>query len=149
VRRGVEVASEYLDGPAINFDLLRRLAERPHPQLRIAEDFEAQLREIPVAWVGEVFTQARTAHHLLDLVGVPQGLGYASDLDCRTWLAITRMQELEGRLDRLITWHSRESGPGGMVGDFCVSCGDRWPCETRQVADGSYVDDVAEGVGSE
>jgi hypothetical protein len=44
------------------------------------------------------------------------------------------------RLDRIISWHSRETGPGGMVGDYCVECGNHWPCDTRRMAEGSYED---------
>lgn len=44
------------------------------------------------------------------------------------------------RLQRIGTWHSRETAPGGMVGDYCTECGNRWPCDTRKMADGTYVD---------
>lgn len=44
------------------------------------------------------------------------------------------------RLQRISTWHSRETGPAGLVGDFCTECGERWPCDTRRMADGTYVD---------
>jgi hypothetical protein len=126
----------------INYDLLQRLAEKPHPLLNIADDFEKQIREIPIAWTGEVFTQARTAHHLLDLAGIPQQAAghYSSDLDARTWLLVVAFQGLKERLDRIATWHSRETAEGGMVGDFCVDCGLRWPCDTRRMADGSHED---------
>lgn len=46
--------------------------------------------------------------------------------------------EAGDRLQRIATWHGRESGPAGMVGDFCVECGTRWPCDTRRMADGEY-----------
>lgn len=49
--------------------------------------------------------------------------------------------EAGDRVQRIATWHSRESGPGGMVGDFCTECGTRWPCDTRRMADGTYTDD--------
>jgi hypothetical protein len=127
----------------INYELLKQLATRPHPLLNIAEDFEKQIRDIPPAWTGEVFTQARTAHHLLDLASIPQrdeGHVYASDLDSRTWLAVAELGSLRNRLDRIATWHSRETADGGMVGDFCNECGERWPCETRRMADGSHED---------
>jgi hypothetical protein len=45
------------------------------------------------------------------------------------------------RLDRIESWHARETGPAGMVGDFCICCGDRWPCDTRRMAEGTYVDE--------
>ena len=132
--------------PAINYTLLSELAAKPHPLLNIAEDFDKQIRETPLAWTGEVFTEARTAHHLLDLVGIPQQAGghYSSDLDSRTWLAINEIIELRGRLDRITSWHSRETAEGGMVGDFCNECGERWPCETRRMADGTHEDEAVE-----
>jgi hypothetical protein len=51
------------------------------------------------------------------------------------------------RLQRISIWHSRETGPAGTVGDYCTECGQRWPCDTRQMADGTYVhpDDLAAG----
>jgi hypothetical protein len=27
-----------------------------------------------------------------------------------------------------------------MVGDYCVECGNHWPCDTRRMAEGSYED---------
>lgn len=42
------------------------------------------------------------------------------------------------QLQRIASWHSRETGPGGTVGDFCVECGTVWPCDTRRLADGTY-----------
>jgi hypothetical protein len=132
---------------AINYDLLKRLAAKPHPLLNIADDLEAQIRETPIAWTGEVFTQARTAHHLLDLVGIPQrveGHVYASDLDSRTWQALDLIIKLRGQLDRITSWHSRETADGGMVGDFCNECRTRWPCDTRRMADGTH-EDLSEG----
>ena len=124
----------------INYTLLGELATKPHPLLNIEDDLEAQIRSIPIAWTGEVFTEARTAHHLLDMVGIPHGEGYSSDLDARTWLAIAQIIKLRGQLDRIAAWHSRETADGGMVGDFCIECGDRWPCETRRMANGSHED---------
>jgi hypothetical protein len=126
----------------INYELLARLGTQAHPLLLIADDFEKQIREIPLAWVGEVFQEARTSHHLLDLVKIPHGTSYENDLDSRTYLAVRRIQELEERLDRIIAWHSRETAPGGMVGDFCVECGLRSPCDTRQMAEGNYNDEL-------
>lgn len=49
--------------------------------------------------------------------------------------------EAGDRLQRISTWHSRETGPGGMVGDYCVECAEVWPCDTRKMADGTYTDD--------
>lgn len=126
--------------PRTNFELIASLSDKPHPLLNIADDLEKQIRETPIAWTGEVFTHARNAHHLLDIVGIPQGKGYASDLDSRTWQAINLIVGLRNRLDRIASWHSRETADGGMVGDYCTECGEVWPCETRRMADGSYED---------
>lgn len=124
----------------INYSLLGELATKPHPLLNIEDDFETQIRETPIAWTGEVFEEARTAHHLLDIVGIPHGKGYAQHLDSRTWLAIIQINKLRGQLDRIAAWHSRETAEGGMVGDFCIECETRWPCDTRRMADGTYED---------
>lgn len=124
----------------INYALLKQLAEKPHPLLNIAEDFEEQIRTIPIAWTAEVFEEARTAHHLLDLVGIPHGEGYAQDLDSRTWLAVSALIAARGQLDRIASWHRRETADGGMVGDYCVECGLRWPCDTRRMSDGTHED---------
>ena len=121
----------------INFSLLTHLAEKPHPLLNIADD----LRQVPEAWLGEVMQEARTAHHLLDMVGIPAERGYKSDLDARTFLAVRKILELGERLDRIQSWHSRETGPSGTVGDYCTECGVRWPCDTRRMAEGTYVED--------
>lgn len=135
----------------INYALLRQLAEKPHPLLNIANDFETQIREMPPAWAGEVFQQARSAHHLLDLAGIPQrqeGHVYASDLDSRAWMLVTAHQKLQDRLERIASWHSRETAEGGMVGDCCIECGLRWPCDSRRMADGTHEDLSATGWGS-
>ncbi len=55
-------------------------------------------------------------------------------------LAIS-LGEAQERLGRISDWHSRETGAAGMVGDYCVECGLHWPCDTRKLADGTYVDD--------
>jgi hypothetical protein len=125
------------------------LSTKPHRLLNIADDFEMQIRETPLAWTGEVFMQARSVHHLLDLVKIPAEPGYPSNLDARTYLAVRRIQDAEERLARIESWHSREAGPAGMVGDCCVECGDQWPCDTRRMADGTYVDDAELITGEE
>lgn len=51
------------------------------------------------------------------------------------------LAEYAERLDRIASWHSRETGPAGMVGDFCTECQQRWPCDTRRMAEGTYVDE--------
>jgi hypothetical protein len=126
--------------PEINWALIQALATNPHPALHIADRDEGDL---PTG-VGEVLMEARATQHLLDLIGIPSGLGtaYASHIDARTYLAIRKVIDLGERLDRIATWHSRETGPGGMVGDFCVTCEGRWPCDTRRMAEGTYTDEA-------
>jgi hypothetical protein len=121
---------------SINWPLLERLAEKDHALANI----KAEQQELPMG-VGEALQDARVAHHLLDLVGIPYGTGaYDSHLDARTWQAVIKLQKLGEQLDRIAAWHSRETAAGGMVGDFCTGCGYRWPCETRRMADGTHED---------
>ncbi|MDP8971211.1 MAG: hypothetical protein M3N52_12100 [Actinomycetota bacterium] len=49
--------------------------------------------------------------------------------------------EAGDRLQRISTWHSRETGPAGTVGDYCSECGRASPCDTRRMADGTLVED--------
>lgn len=53
---------------------------------------------------------------------------------------LEQLMSLRERVDRIATWHARETGPAGTVGDFCTECGARWPCDTRRMAEGTYVD---------
>lgn len=55
--------------------------------------------------------------------------------------ALVRMQLKQvDQLQRITTWHARESGPAGTVGDYCTECAHRWPCPTRKMADGTWTD---------
>lgn len=121
----------------INFELIGDLSRKPHHLLNL------QVGEVLPLGVGEVLQEARNVHHLLDMAGIPQGIGYSSDIDARTYLAITALSTLRERLERISGWHARETGEGGMVGVFCVECGTGWPCDTRRMADGTYVDEEA------
>lgn len=56
-------------------------------------------------------------------------------------LLVRQLGETGDRLDRIVSWHARQSGPGGMVGDYCTECGHVWPCDTRRMAEGSFVDE--------
>lgn len=49
------------------------------------------------------------------------------------------------QLDRILSWHARETGPHGTVGDYCTECGQPWPCDTRRMADGTHEDLTAVG----
>lgn len=75
----------------IDYDLLEKLAVRPHPLLHIEDDWAEQLRGIPPEWTGEVLFQARNVHHLLDMAQIPRGISYASDLDSRACLAVLEL----------------------------------------------------------
>ena len=49
-------------------------------------------------------------------------------------------EDAQRRLRLIAALHERQSEWAGMQGDFCAECGDRWPCNTRKLADGTYVD---------
>lgn len=117
----------------INWTLINELATKSHPLLYVQDDH----RHDCCPYDGETQQQARTVHHLLDIVGTPRGVGYSSDVDVRTYLLVAETLELRERLSRISDWHSRETGSSGMVGDFCTKCGEIWPCDTRRMTDGS------------
>jgi hypothetical protein len=130
----------------INWDLIQRLAEKPHKHLNIVDGATYGLLVDGVFdhashGVSEVMTETRTVQHLLDLAGIPEGEGYSAHIDARVFLLWTRLNAAEDRLARIDSWHSREKTDGGMVGDFCTECGNRWPCDTSRMADGTYVDE--------
>lgn len=84
----------------------------------------------------ELLDAAKAVHHLLDMAGVPQGYGLDTrNIDARVLVAVIGMRKLRERLARISAWHSRETSPAGMVGDYCIECGNRWPCKTRRAAD--------------
>lgn len=121
----------------INWQLINDLATKPHPMLNIRDDDHGH---DCCPYVGEVLQSARSAHHLLDLAGVPHGNGYSQHVDVRTYLLLCEVLHLRERLVRIATWHSRETGPAGTVGDLCSECGGRWSCDTHRMATGDYVD---------
>jgi hypothetical protein len=120
----------------INWSLLDRLRRKDHAHQR-----QVELPDNVHVGVGEVLGEALAAQHLLDLAGIPCDEGYRGDLDARTFLALWTINDLKDRLSRISSWHSRKTADGGMVGDFCTECGHVWPCETRRMADGTYVDE--------
>jgi hypothetical protein len=71
-----------------------------------------------------------------------------ADLLAQMWDTLPeRRQELDApeRLAQIASWHYLV-GPGfGHAGGFCAKCGDRWPCETRQAADGTLAPAGREG----
>jgi hypothetical protein len=142
-------AAERAHAATINWTLINELHRKPHPLLNLTEGEQYGILidgkfDDCCNSVGEVMQEARTAHHLLDMAGIPRGTGYSSDVDARTYLAITELGTLRERLARIAGWHARETGPAGTVGDFCTECGARWPCDTRRMAEGSYADEEAE-----
>lgn len=129
----------------VNWDLIQRLAATPHKHLNIVEGERYGLMvdgvfDTACNGVGEVMQEARAVQHLCDLAGVPEGYVDSAHIDARVFLLMLDVFALRERLGRISSWHSRETGPAGMVGDFCNDCGQRWPCETRQMADGSHED---------
>lgn len=130
--------AEFPDG--INYDLLHQLAMKPHPNIR-----DVALPASVSLGVGEVLTAAKVVHHLLDLAGVPQGTGYAADLDARMFLALRRILRQQEVLDRIVDRHARETLSGGMVGDYCDDCDRRWPCGTYLLAQAQLDENEAEG----
>ena len=128
--------SEFPPRGEVNWEILKELADRPHPLYRVVDTDNIYLTETMYCVL--------VSHHLLDLAGVPHG--YSVDtrtIDCRVLLAIMAMGNLRERLARIAGWHERETGPAGTVGDFCTECGHRWPCDTRRMADGIYTDPEA------
>jgi hypothetical protein len=129
----------------VNWDLLQRLAAKPHKHLNIVEGEQYGLMvdgEFDTACngVGEVMQEARTVQHLLDMAGVPEGWNYTAHIDARVFLLISDLLAARERLARIASWHSLETGPGGMVGLYCIECGNAHPCETRRMADGTHED---------
>lgn len=120
--------------PDINFDLLSSLQLKPHPHQTAGDP------ALPTG-VGEILTEALVCQHLLDMAGVPYEKGYRGDVDARTFLLVAEVLDLRSRLDRMAHWHSRETAPGGMVGDFCIECGHTWPCDSHELAIGQYRDE--------
>ncbi len=133
-------------GHLVNWKLIEQLAVKPHKHLRITDGAEYGLIVDGVFdsasnGVGEVMEEARTIQHLCDLAGIPEGWNYSAHIDARVFLLVAEVQRLRERMDRITGWHSRETGPGGMVGDYCTECGTRWPCDTRRMAEGVYEDE--------
>lgn len=134
------------DQPGVNWKLLEQLAVQPHKHLNIVEGGQYGVVVDGVLndgsnGVSEVMEEARTVQHLLDLAGVPEGLGYSAHIDARVFLLVADVLDLRERLARIETWHARETGPAGTVGDFCTECGLPWPCVTQRMAAGTYTDD--------
>lgn len=132
--------SEFPDPDDVNWSLTSELAVRPHPLVN--NEWRPPQVEDPGGLI-ETFLEMRTVHHLLDLAGVPRGYSIDTcDIDARTLLAVRGIIKLRERLSRISGWHERETGPAGTVGDYCIECGHRWPCDSRRMADGVYVDEV-------
>jgi hypothetical protein len=124
----------------INWPLIERLKDKPHPNVNGPPDGPPDLP----THIGEALMKQRIAHHLLDLADIPLGEGYAQDIDGRVYLAIYKILEQGERLARLASWHSRITGPAGTFDDYCARCSERWPCEDRRMADGTH-DDIVNG----
>lgn len=123
----------------INFELLTRLAERDHPLANI----KAEHQDLPQG-VGEALQNARVAHHLLDLGGIPrgrEGSGLSSDLDARTYLAVAELSDIRLRLGRIADQHVREADPPtGAFSEICRECAQLWPCYSWRLAEGKRLE---------
>lgn len=123
--------------PEINWKLIERFKTEPHPNLNGPPDGPPDLP----TYVGEALMNQRITHHLLDLAGIPRGTGaYDKSVEARVFLLVCRLLVKSEQLDRIASWHDRESGPGGTFGDFCVECGRAAPCDTRRMSDGTHED---------
>lgn len=127
----------------INWTLIESLAIKPHKHLNIVPgaDYSIVIDGKPgddCNGTNEVMQEARTVQHLCDLAGIPEGWNYSAHIDARVFLLYAEATALRERLDRISGWHSRATGPHGMVCDDCNECGQRWPCDTRRMADGTY-----------
>lgn len=142
------------DTSDINWTLINDLAGKPHKHLNIVEGEQYGLMvngvfEDACNGVGEVMQEARTVQHLCDLAGVPEGHGYDAHIDAQVFRLLAEVLRRREQAARLADWHSRETGPGGMVGNFCTECGHVWPCATRRMADGSYTDEDDQDLAKE
>lgn len=90
-----------------------------------------------VGWL-EIAQEAENIQQLMDVVGVPDGLNQGiGDADWRVAEAVLRLMDAQERLSRIASNHTRETGVGGTVGDFCNECNWRWPCPTYRFASGT------------
>jgi hypothetical protein len=120
----------------INWELLKELYVKPHELIRDA-DPDGVDKDLHYGFI-ELLDEAKAVHHLFDMIGVPRG--YSLDtraIDDRALVAVRGFLTLQERLGRISERHCRETGPAGTVGDRCVECGQPWPCDTRQIADGA------------
>lgn len=130
----------------INWSLIERLSTKPHKHLNIADNVTYGMQMPDGTFnsgnngVGEVMEEARTVQHLCDMAGIPEGTMYDAHIDARVFQLMLARNQLAERLGRITGWHCQETAEGGMVGDFCIECGNRWPCDTRRMADGTYVE---------
>lgn len=136
------------DGPAatepgyVNWDLIHQLSLKPHKHLNVGtcQEYTCEHGHDHLGH-GEVMFEARTVQHLCDLAGIPAGRGYSAHIDARVFQMMAELVKVREQVARIADWHSRESGPAGTVGDYCVECAHRWPCPTRRLADGENVDE--------
>lgn len=92
--------------------------------------------DLHVGWL-EVAQEVENVQQLMDHLGIPDGLPQGKgDADWRVAEAVLRLTDAQERLFRIAQNHSRETGPAGTVGDFCVECNWRWPCPTYRFANG-------------
>jgi len=122
----------------VNWNLLQEFYVKSHPLIRDVNDDDIAHLHFGLV---ELMSEAKAVHHLLDMIDVPHGYSIDTrDIDARTLVAVMGMLNLRERLARIKSWHACETGHGGLVGDYCVECRCRWPCETYRMANGEPKD---------
>ncbi len=133
----------------INWDLLTKLGGLEHKDLNVhsgCDEFSAAFtftcgQGHDHSSYGEVIAEARAVQHLCDMAGVPSGTGYSAHIDARVFQLVMIANDFRLRATRIAAIHARESGPAGMVGDYCTECAHRWPCPTNRLAEGIPLED--------
>lgn len=124
-----------MESQPVNTTLLLALREKAHPLLAMHPDDV----DLPHG-AGDVLIEARSAHHLLDMVGIPRGDGLDTNLDARTWRAAIRLLELSERLSQIAQSHHARISNVREDQARCVECDLPWPCRTYAMATGTYED---------
>lgn len=124
----------------VNWGVLSFFANQPHPAIR-----RVTVPDNVTSGMAEVLVEATVAHHLLSLAQIPLvphagGTG----LDARMFLALRLIQRQQEVLDRIAGRHVREEMNHGLVGLYCVECGQKSPCETYLLAMGQLEENETE-----
>jgi len=125
-----------------DWKLINYLSGQPHPSVRelpLPHVLHSEAGE-PIYGVDEALQETRTAHHLLDLAGIPRDRGDAGHLDARVLQLMRRCQRL-ARIEQMHQPDRNCDGHGGVSG-YCVECGWSWPCATAETTSGERDDEL-------